>query len=58
MFAYKNDDSLLGPISFNADGDPSGSRVPRDHDLQGDRHAHDREGHHPKQATVNAALGK
>jgi branched-chain amino acid transport system substrate-binding protein len=58
MFAYKNDDSLLGPISFNADGDIVGQGAYGITIYKATDKLETEKVINPKQETVDAALGK
>ena len=58
MFAYNNDDSLLGPISFNADGDIVGQGAYGITIYKATDVLTTEKVINPKQATVDAALGK
>jgi branched-chain amino acid transport system substrate-binding protein len=58
MFAYKNDDSLLGPISFNAEGDIVGQGAYGITIYRAGTALETETVINPKQSTVDAALGK
>ena len=58
MFAYKNDDSLLGPISFNEEGDIVGQGAYGITIYKATDKLVTEKVINPKQETVDAALGK
>jgi branched-chain amino acid transport system substrate-binding protein len=58
MFAYKNDDSLLGPISFNEQGDIVGQGAYGITIYKATDKLETEKVINPKQETVDAALGK
>jgi len=58
MFAYKNDDSLLGPISFNEEGDIVGQGAYGITIYKATTKLETEKVINPKQETVDAALGK
>ena len=58
MFAYKNDESLLGPISFNAEGDIVGQGAYGITIYKATDKLETETVINPKQASVDAALGK
>jgi ABC-type branched-subunit amino acid transport system substrate-binding protein len=58
MFAYQSDDSLLGPISFNEEGDIVGQGAYGITIYVATTKLETEKVINPKQETVNAALGK